>query len=156
MNDSVTELRDLNLEKESLMARKSAIKKQLQEHRDTLTDEQIASSTTEATELRDAIRSVEEKIKAAQERVSAENEKNQNRSIKNNMENVNIRQAFAKYILRESTHRSDVVLNDAELRALGVATTTTSETFVAPSSGADGINNGGIFIPQEVMLEILR
>ena len=156
MNDSVTELRDLNLEKESLMARKSAIKKQLQEHRDTLTDEQIASSTTEATELRDAIRSVEEKIKAAQERVSAENEKNQNRSIKNNMENVNIRQAFAKYILRESTHRSDVVLNDAELRALGVATTTTSETFVAPSSGADGINNGGIFIPQEVMLDILR
>ena len=156
MNDSVTELRDLNLEKESLMARKAAIKKQLQEHRDTLTDEQIASSTTEATELRDAIRSVEEKIKAAQERVSAENEKNQNRSIKNNMENVNIRQAFAKYILRESTHRPDVVLNDAELRALGVATTTTSETFVAPSSGADGINNGGIFIPQEVMLDILR
>ena len=156
MNDSVTELRDLNLEKESLMARKAAIKKQLQEHRDTLTDEQIASSTTEATELRDAIRSVEEKIKAAQERVSAENEKNQNRSIKNNMENVNIRQAFAKYILRESTHRSDVVLNDAELRALGVATTTTSETFVAPSSGADGINNGGIFIPQEVMIDILR
>ncbi|MBO5963146.1 MAG: phage major capsid protein [Bacteroidales bacterium] len=156
MNDSVTELRDLNLEKESLMARKAAIKKQLQEHRDTLTDEQIASSTTEATELRDAIRSVEEKIKAAQERVSAENEKNQNRSIKNNMENVNIRQAFAKYILRESTHRPDVVLNDAELRALGVATTTTSETFVAPSSVADGINNGGIFIHQEVMLDILR
>ena len=156
MNDSVTELRDLNLEKESLMARKAAIKKQLQEHRDTLTDEQIASSTTEATELRDAIRSVEEKIKAAQGRVSAENEKNQNRSIKKDMENVNIRQAFAKYILRESTHRPDVVLNDAELRALGVATTTTSETFVAPSSGADGINNGGIFIPQEVMLDILR
>ena len=156
MTDSVIELRDLNLELESLKARKDAIKKQLAEHRDTLTDEQIASSTTEATELRDAIRSVEEKIKAAQERVSAENEKNQNRSIKNNMENVNIRQAFAKYILRESTHRSDVVLNDAELRALGVATTTTSETFVAPSSGADGINNGGIFIPQEVMLDILR
>lgn len=156
MNDSVTELRDLNLEKESLMARKAAIKKQLQEHRDTLTDEQIASSTTEATELRDAIRIVEEKIKAAQERVSAENEKNQNRSIKNNMENVNIRQAFAKYVLFESTHRQDAVLNDAEKRALGVASTTTSETFVAPSASVDGVNNGGIFIPQEVMLDILR
>ena len=52
------------------------------------------------------------------------------------MENVNIRQAFAKYVLRESTHRQDVVLNDAELRALGVASTTTSETFVAPSAFA--------------------
>ena len=80
MTDSVIELRDLNLELESLKARKDAIKKQLAEHRDTLTDEQIASSTMEATELRDANRSVEEKIKAAQGRVSAENEKNQNRS----------------------------------------------------------------------------
>ena len=156
MTDSVIELRDLNLELESLKARKAAIKKQLQEHRDTLTDEQIATSTTEATEVRDAIKSVEEKIKIAQEKVSAENEKNQNRSIKNNMENVNIRQAFAKYILRESTHRPDVVLNDAELRALGVATTTTSETYIAPSASVDGVNNGGIFIPQEVMLDILR
>lgn len=156
MTDSVIELRDLNLELESLMARKNAIKKQLAEHRDTLTDEQIATSTTEATEVRDAIKSVGEKIKIAQEKVSAENEKNQNRSIEKMENNVNIRQAFAKYILRESTHRQDVVLNDAELRALGVATTTTSETFVAPSSGADGVNNGGIFIPQEVMLDILR
>ena len=156
MTDSIIELRDLNLELESLNARKNAIKKQLAEHRDTLTDEQIATSTTEAKEVRDAIKSVEEKIKLAQEKASEENEKNQNRSIKNNMENVNIRQAFAKYILRESTHRQDVVLNDAELRALGVATTTTSETFVAPSASVDGVNNGGIFIPQEVVLDILR
>ena len=75
MTDSVIELRDLNLELESLKARKNAIKKQLAEHRDTLTDEQIANSTTEATEVRDAIKSVEEKIRIAQENVSAENEK---------------------------------------------------------------------------------
>ena len=156
MTDSVIELRDLNLELESLNARKNAIKKQLAEHRDTLTDDQIATSTTEAKEVRDAIKSVEEKIKTAQERVGAENEKNQKRSIKNTMENVNIRTAFAKYILANSTKRTDVTLSEAEYRALGVATTTTSETFVAPSSSVDGINNGGIFIPQEVMLDILR
>lgn len=156
MTDSVIELRDLNLELESLNARKNAIKKQLAEHRDTLTDEQIATSTTEAKEVRDAIKSVEEKIKLAQEKVSAENEKNQNRSIKNNMENVNIRQAFAKYVLFESTQRRDAQPTEAEYRALGIATTTTSETFLAPSSSVDGVNNGGIFIPQEVMLDILR
>lgn len=72
------------------------------------------------------------------------------------MENVNIRQAFAKYVLFESTQRRDAMLTDAEKRALGVATTTTSETYVAPSANVDGINNGGIFIPQEVILDILR
>ena len=156
MTDNVMQLRDLNLELESLKARKAAIKKQLAEHRDTLTDEQIETSTTEAIEVRDAIKSVEEKIKAAQENVAAENEQNQNRSIKNNMETVNIRQAFAKYVLFESTQRRDAMLTDAEKRALGVATTTTSETYVAPSASVDGINNGGIFIPQEVILDILR
>lgn len=156
MTDSVIELRDLNLELESLKARKAAIKKQLAEHRDTLTDEQIAASTTEATQVRDAIASVEQKIKIAQEKVSAENQQNQNRSIEKIMENVNIRQAFAKYVLFESTQRRDAQPTEAEYRALGVANTTTSETYVAPSSGADGVNNGGIFIPQEVILDILR
>ena len=156
MTDSVIELRNLNLELESLKARKAAIKKQLAEHRDTLTDEQIAASTTEATEVRDAIASVEQKIKIAQEKVSAENQENQNRSIEKTMENVNIRQAFAKYVLFESTHRVDAKLTEMEMRKLGVATTTTSETYAAPSASADGINNGGIFIPQEVMLDILR
>ena len=156
MTDSVIELRDLNLELESLKARKAAIKKQLAEHRDTLTDEQIANSTSEAIEVRDAIKSVEERIKIAQEQVSAENKNNQKRSVEKIMENVNIRQAFAKHILFESTHRADAALSDAEKRALGVASTTTSETFVAPSSSVDGVNNGGIFIPQAVMLDILR
>ena len=78
----------------------------------------------------------------------------ENRDIKN--ENVNIRQAFAKYVLFESTHRADAKLNDAEKRALGVSNTTTSETFVEATSEVNGVNNGGIFIPQEVVLDILR
>ena len=154
--------------KESLIDRKEQIKKLAREHRDngTLENKQLDDSIAEieeingkikkAEKIEDEIRSLESQIKLAQEKVSAENEKNQNRSIEKIMENVNIRQAFAKYILRESTHRTDVVLNDAELRALGVASTTTSETFVAPSASVDGVNNGGIFIPQEVMLDILR
>ena len=77
------------------------------------------------------------------------------------MENVaklDIRTAFAKHILFQSTNgkRADAKLTEAEERALGVATTTTSETFVEATSSVDGINNGGVFIPQEVMLDILR
>lgn len=159
MTSGVQELRDLNLELTSLKARKDAIKKQLEEHRDSFTDEQITASTQEAVELRDKISQLQEKIKEAQERAEQENRnKGDIKIMENENKKVDIRTAFAKYVLFESTHgqRKDAALTDAEYRALGVATTTTSETFTVPSAGADGINNGGLFIPQEVMLDILR
>ena len=159
MTSGIQELRDLNLELTSLKARKDAIKKQLEEHRDSFTDEQIASSTKEATEIRDKISALQEKIKLAEEKAEQENRnRGEIKIMENENKKVDIRTAFAKYVLFESTNgqRKDAALTDAEYRALGVATTTTSETFTAPSAGADGINNGGLFIPQEVMLDILR
>lgn len=159
MTSGIQELRDLNLELTSLKARKDAIKKQLEEHRDSFTDEQIASSTKEATEIRDKISALQEQIKQAQEKAEQENRnKGDIKIMENENKKVDIRTAFAKYVLFESTHgqRKDAALTDAEYRALGVATTTTSETYTAPSAGEDGINNGGLFIPQSVMLDILR
>lgn len=159
MTSGIQELRDLNLELTSLKARKDAIKKQLEEHRDSFTDEQIASSTKEATEIRDKISALQEKIKMAEEKAEQENRNRGDIKImENENKKVDIRTAFAKYVLFESTHgqRKDAALTDAEYRALGVATTTTSETFKAPTSSEDGINNGGLFIPQSVMLDILR
>lgn len=159
MTSGIQELRDLNLELTSLKARKDAIKKQLEEHRDSFTDEQIASSTKEATEIRDKISALQEKIKMAEEKAEQENRNRGDIKIMENEDKkVDIRTAFAKYVLFESTHgqRKDAALTDAEYRALGVATTTTSETYTAPSAGEDGINNGGLFIPQEVMLDILK
>ena len=157
MIKEVEEIRNLNLELESLKARKDAIKKQLTEHRDSFTDmNKIEETRSEVKDIDAKITETQNKLTDAQTRAK---ELNQGEGIK--MENreekkVDIRQAFAKHILFESTHRADARLNEAEMRALGVATTTTSETFVAPSSSADGINNGGVFIPQEVMLDILR
>lgn len=159
MTSGIQELRDLNLELTSLKARKDAIKKQLEEHRDSFTDEQIASSTKEATEIRDKISALQEKIKLAEEKAEQENRnRGEIKIMENENKKVDIRTAFAKYVLFESTHgqRKDAALTDAEYRALGVATTTTSETFKAPTASEDGINNGGLFIPQSVMLDILR
>lgn len=159
MTSGIQELRDLNLELTSLKARKDAIKKQLEEHRDSFTDEQIAYSTKEATEIRDKISQLQEKIKLAEEKAEQENRnRGEIKIMENENKKVDIRTAFAKYVLFESTkgQRKDAALTDAEYRALGVATTTTSETFKAPSSSEDGINNGGLFIPQSVMLDILR
>ena len=157
MIKEIEEIRNLNLELESLKARKDAIKKQLTEHRDSFTDmNKIEETRNEVKDIDAKITETQEKLTDAQTRAG---KLNQGEGIK--MENreekkVNIRQAFAKHILFESTHRADAKLNDAEMRALGVATTTTSESFVAPSASVDGINNGGVFIPQEVMLDILR
>lgn len=159
MTSGIQELRDLNLELTSLKAKKDAIKKQLEEHRDSFTDEQIASSTKEATEIRDKISQLQEKIKLAEEKAEQENRnRGEIKIMENENKKVDIRTAFAKYVLFESTkgQRKDAALTDAEYRALGVATTTTSETFKAPTSSEDGINNGGLFIPQSVMLDILR
>lgn len=137
MTNSIAELRDLNLQLESLKARKAAIKKQLAEHRDAITDQEIADSTKEAQEIRTQIESVEEKIKEAQERAEKEN---RNKEIKLNMENEIVekrstfeyRKAFMDYVQRGI--KSDVL----EFR-VDAATTTTTAATVIPTTVMDEI-----------------
>ena len=178
MQKEIAEVRNLTMEleelrsklalfkKDDLLAKKEQIKKLAREHRDTMTDnnlddnikevEEINSKLAEADKLEQDIKLAEAKLETAQER--AKNIEFKERKLNMENEKVDIRTAFAKYILFESTkgQRKDAALTDAEYRALGVATTTTSETFKAPSASEDGINNGGLFIPQSVMLDILR
>ena len=157
MTDNVKELRDLNLEKAALLARKEAIKTALAEHRDTMTDAEITAKTKDAEEIRTALNDLETKITAAENAVKNENNTRSKIKIMENVtEKVNLRTAFAKHILFESTHRADARPTEAEYRALGVANTTTSTTYVAPSGSVDGVNNGGLFIPETVMMDILR
>lgn len=157
MTDNVKELRDLNLEKAALLARKEAIKTALAEHRDTMTDAEITAKTKDAEEIRTALNDLETKITAAENAVKTENNTRSKIKIMENVtEKVNLRTAFAKHILFESTHRADARPTEAEYRALGVANTTTSTTYVAPSGSVDGVNNGGLFIPETVMMDILR
>ena len=62
------------------------------------------------------------------------------------------RTAWAKRLMCKSEDE----FTEDEKRALDVALTTTATTYVAPSSGADGVNNGGLFIPETVSQEILK
>lgn len=175
IRDSTAKIEELrsqlaSLGKQDLLDRKEQIKKLAREHRDDgsienaeleekiaeveALNQQIAEIVAKEEEIIQEIKTEETKVEEAQER--AKKVETQKRSFNMEKENVNIRTAFAKYVLFESTHRADAKLSEAEYRALGVATTTTSETFVEATSGVDGINNGGIFIPQEVVLDILR
>lgn len=47
-------------------------------------------------------------------------------------------------------------LSEVEKRAMDTALTTTSTTFSAPTSSADGVNNGGLFIPSDINLALLE
>lgn len=47
-------------------------------------------------------------------------------------------------------------LTDTEQRALNTALTTTATTFSAATSSADGVNNGGLFIPTEVNTALMQ
>ena len=62
------------------------------------------------------------------------------------------RSAWAKKLMC----KSEEDFTEDEKRALGVALTTTATTYTEPSSGADGVNNGGLFIPETVSMEILK
>lgn len=46
--------------------------------------------------------------------------------------------------------------SEEEQRALGKALTTTATTYVAASAEADGVNNAGILIPTDLVLEYLK
>lgn len=45
---------------------------------------------------------------------------------------------------------------DEEKRALNDAVTTTATTFVASTASAQGVNNGGLFIPTDVRMELME
>lgn len=71
------------------------------------------------------------------------------RSLDDVLASKEYRSAFAKKLMGRS-------LSDEEQRALDTAVTTTATTFVEASSSADGVNNGGLFIPTELNLSLMK
>ena len=62
------------------------------------------------------------------------------------------RSAWAKKLMGLSEDK----FTEDEKRALGDAVTTTATTFVASSANTQGINNGGLFIPTDVRMELME
>lgn len=71
------------------------------------------------------------------------------RSLDDVLASKEYRSAFAKKLMGRA-------LSEAEQRAVDTAVTTTATTFVEASSGADGVNNGGLFIPTELNLSLMK
>lgn len=62
------------------------------------------------------------------------------------------RSAWAKKLMGLSEDK----FTDEEKRALGDAVTTTAATFVASTADTQGINNGGLFIPTSVRMDLME
>ena len=105
-------------------------------------EEPKATITCSCNEERDLIRVGTEKI------IPIGNVKEE-RIMTNSKYNAETR-AWAKKCLG----RND--FDEEEKRALGDAVTTTATTFVASAADAQGVNNGGLFIPKEVRMELME
>lgn len=67
----------------------------------------------------------------------------------NVLSSAEYRTAWAKTLMRRA-------LSAVEQRALDTAMTTTATDYVAPSADADGVNNGGLFIPTDINTALME
>ena len=75
--------------------------------------------------------------------------KEEKRSLKDILKSEEYRSGWAKSLM-------GISLTEEETRALGDAIATTSTSFIASTADTQGINNGGLFIPTEVRMDMLN
>lgn len=131
-------------ELEELRKQAEILNKEVPEDNGTITQEEERALITDVNNLEQRKIEISNIIKNEEERTMKEFTKN------NVLKSEEYRNAWAKTLMC----RND--LTEDEKRALDVALTTTATTYLAPNSGADGVNNGGLFIPETVSMEILK
>ena len=154
-----------------LEVKKAELRKKIN---DAKTEEELEELRKQAEELNKEIPDKEEKQEITHEEERAliqdtENLEKRKVEITNSLAKMEEREMknFTKHnVLKSEEYRSawakrlmclpETEFTEDEKRALGVALTTTATTYTAPSAGSDGVNNGGLFIPETVSMEILR
>ena len=154
-----------------LEVKKAELRKKIN---DAKTEEELEELRKQAEELNKEIPDKEEKQEITHEEERAliqdtENLEKRKIEITNSLAKMEEREMknFTKHnVLKSEEYRSawakrlmclpETEFTEDEKRALGVALTTTATTYTAPSGSVDGVNNGGLFIPEVVSMEILR
>lgn len=139
------ELAELRKEAENLKKEVPEEDKKEEKKDGTITHEEERNLLTDVDNLEQRKVEITNVIKNKEER-KVEKEFTRNNVFKSE----EYRSAWAKSLMCRNDFTED------EKRALGVALTTTATTYTAPASGTDGVNNGGLFIPETVSMEILR
>ena len=154
-----------------LEVKKAELRKKIN---DAKTEEELEELRKQAEELNKEKIEKEEKQEITHEEERAliqdtENLEKRKVEITNSLAKMEEREMknFTKHnVLKSEEYRSawakrlmclpETEFTEDEKRALGVALTTTATTYTEPASGVDGVNNGGLFIPETVSMEILR
>ena len=154
-----------------LEVKKAELRKKIN---DAKTEEELEELRKQAEELNKEVSDKEEKQEITHEEERAliqdtENLEKRKVEITNSLAKMEEREMknFTKHnVLKSEEYRSawakklmclpETEFTEDEKRALGVALTTTATTYTEPSSSVDGVNNGGLFIPETVSMEILR
>ena len=131
------------------------LRKQAEElNKEVPTEEKKDETITHEEEralIADAENLEQRKIEIVGTLAKREERKVEKKFTRNNvLKSEDYRSAWAKSLMCRNDFTED------EKRALGVALTTTATEYVAPASGTDGVNNGGLFIPETVSMEILK
>ena len=142
--------------------------------------ELIKSATTEE-ELQERMKQIEEEKEEVVEEKTGEISKEEERKLiadtqeleKRNKDVSNLRKIGGneemeerKFTIADKEYRSawakklmglsEDKFTEEEKRALGDAVTTTATTFVASTADTQGINNGGLFIPTSVRMDLME
>ena len=127
------------------------VEKKKEELEKELSDDSSISKEEERKLIRETDSNEKEERKFVKvEKKGNEEMKEEKRSLEEVLKSEEYRSAWAKKLM----NRTD--FTEAEERALGDAITTTATTFVESNTSTQGINNGGLFIPTSVRLDMLR
>lgn len=137
-----------------------------------ITDEEVAEIVEENEALEEEKAELEKSLEAEQKKLNDKAAELRKKAISKAAKNAKIieqeeppveknytlkskeyTKAWAKSLMgRELTELDKEVIT----KALGDAVTTTSDTYVAAAADAHGINNGGLFIPTEVIVSVFE
>ena len=127
------------------------VEKKKEELEKELSDDSSISKEEERKLIRETDSNEKEERKFVKvEKKGNEEMKEEKRSLEEVLKSEEYRSAWAKKLM----NRTD--FTEAEERALGDAITTTATTFVESNTSTQGINNGGLFIPTSVRLDMSR
>lgn len=127
--EDITKVEELNKEVEALKEERKAIEETKKQKEIA---EKLEEKSLDAKEITKEERKMEEK--------------------KFDLSSKEYRSAWAKKLMKLSEDK----FTPDELRALGDAVTTTATEFVASTADTQGINNGGLFIPTSVRMELME
>ena len=151
----------MTLEEKEELIKTAASEEELEERMNQIKEEDEKEKAAEEPEEEN-----HEEIKPEEERALVKETEKVEERAKGNLKIIERgEKKMEKYTIASPEYRSawakklmklDNKMTEEEKRALGDAVTTTATTFVAAAADAQGINNGGLFIPTSVREELME